>query len=237
MTTRNRSDHLGSHDSQNHLRYVEVYTIDDDQDVEGATNATPIVITVTGHGFATGDEVRVTGVGGNTAANGLWTITVTGSNTFELDDSSGSGPYTSGGKVNYQQPVRVKLLKWNDTSGGSYGTFGDALRVGDHHTPDDVDTEDRLWITWRRDSQRWEVVTGAGGGEEIDRCVGKADGAISAATDDMSGNRTPGTGTIEIVKGSGSDTVENWSLVEISDGSYVICMDIDGDMVVVDAFC
>ncbi len=66
--------------------------------VTGATNATPIAITTgTAHGFATGDHIIVDQVGGNTAANGLWTITVTGANTFTLDTSIGSGAYTSGG--------------------------------------------------------------------------------------------------------------------------------------------
>lgn len=66
--------------------------------VSGATNASPIVITTsTSHLFATGDTVVVDSVGGNTAANGEWLITVTGPSTFELDGSTGNGSYTSGG--------------------------------------------------------------------------------------------------------------------------------------------
>lgn len=67
--------------------------------ITGATNAAPIVITSTGHGFATGDRVAIGAVGGNTAANGNHTITVIDVNTFSLDGSTGNGVYTSGGWV------------------------------------------------------------------------------------------------------------------------------------------
>lgn len=65
--------------------------------ITGATNATPIVLTVTGHGFANGDIVAVQGVGGNTAANNIWTIANQATNTFELVGSTGNATYTSGG--------------------------------------------------------------------------------------------------------------------------------------------
>lgn len=68
--------------------------------ITDATNATPIVVTTAGeHGFTTGDKVLVSSVGGNTVANGIWTITVTGVTTFSLDDSVGVAAYTSGGLV------------------------------------------------------------------------------------------------------------------------------------------
>jgi hypothetical protein len=65
--------------------------------ITGATNASPIVITISSHGYTTGQKVAIQGVGGNTAANGVWTITVVDSNTFSLDGSTGNGAYTSGG--------------------------------------------------------------------------------------------------------------------------------------------
>ena len=73
--------------------------------VTDATNASPIVITATGHGFLTADRVNVTGVVGNTAANGWWTITVVDADSFSLDDSTGNGTYTSGGKAYLVTPV------------------------------------------------------------------------------------------------------------------------------------
>src|SRR5262245_24864949 len=44
--------------------------------ITNASNATPIVITSVGHGLTNGTQITVTGVTGNTAANGAWTVTV-----------------------------------------------------------------------------------------------------------------------------------------------------------------
>ena len=64
----------------------------------------PIVIsstgTVTGAQLKNGDKVAISGIQGNTAANGIWTIvnfTVGGSSTFELLGSVGNGNYAGGG--------------------------------------------------------------------------------------------------------------------------------------------
>lgn len=67
--------------------------------ITAASNATPIQITASSHGFHTGQNVVVAGVGGNTAANGNWKITVVDQNNFTLDNSIGNGAYTSGGQV------------------------------------------------------------------------------------------------------------------------------------------
>lgn len=65
--------------------------------ITGATNASPIVITSAGHGLATGARVTISGVTGNTAANGNFSVTVIDVNTFSLDGSTGNGAYVSGG--------------------------------------------------------------------------------------------------------------------------------------------
>lgn len=65
--------------------------------ITGATNAAPIVVTQTGHGFANDDVVYISNVGGNTAANGVWVIKNITANTYELAGSTGSAAYTSGG--------------------------------------------------------------------------------------------------------------------------------------------
>lgn len=82
------------------IRVIMVDLADVAQAITGATNASPIVITYSGSdNFANGDIVMISGVGGNTAANGRWTVANvnTGSNTFELSGSTGNGAYTSGG--------------------------------------------------------------------------------------------------------------------------------------------
>lgn len=65
--------------------------------VTAATNASPIVLTSTGHSLNTGDIISVSGVVGNTAANGVFTITKLDANTFSLNGSTGNGAYVSGG--------------------------------------------------------------------------------------------------------------------------------------------
>ena len=67
------------------------------RNISGATNASPIVLNLTGHSFITGQRVVIAGVGGNTAANGTWTVTVVDQDHFSLNGSTGSGVYTSGG--------------------------------------------------------------------------------------------------------------------------------------------
>ncbi len=63
--------------------------------ITNATNATPIVVTSGTHGLATGDEVFINGVGGNTAANGRWLVTVVDANSYSLQGSVGNGAYTA----------------------------------------------------------------------------------------------------------------------------------------------
>ena len=66
--------------------------------VIGATDAAPISIqTATAHGRATGDTVTLTGIRGNTAANGTFRITVVDTDEFTLDFSDGSGPFVMPG--------------------------------------------------------------------------------------------------------------------------------------------
>ena len=74
----------------------------DTQPVTGATNPAapaPIVITCAAHSFVTGDIVAVSGVAGNTGANGSWAIQVLSPDTFSLSGSRGTGAYTAGGVV------------------------------------------------------------------------------------------------------------------------------------------
>lgn len=95
--------------------------------ITGATNATPIVITATAHGFTNGDLVFIDGVSGNLAANGFWKIANQAANTFELTNpvtganAVGSAAYTSGGyAVNYGPSASGD--NWDDFDGALVGT-------------------------------------------------------------------------------------------------------------------
>lgn len=76
--------------------------------ISAATNATPIVVTSATHSLADGDPITISGVVGNTAANGSYFAKVTGfsSTTFALYSDkalatpvAGNGAYTSGGLI------------------------------------------------------------------------------------------------------------------------------------------
>jgi hypothetical protein len=65
--------------------------------ITAATNASPIVITSAGHNLSTGTVVTISGVVGNTAANGTFQVTVVDANTFSLNGTTGNSAYVSGG--------------------------------------------------------------------------------------------------------------------------------------------
>ena len=64
----------------------------------GASNATPIVLTVASTtGLSVGNSVTIAGVLGNTNANGVWAIQSLTSTQITLSGSSGNAGYTGGG--------------------------------------------------------------------------------------------------------------------------------------------
>lgn len=94
--------------------------------VQGATNASPIVLQVANHRLNSGTWVDVFDVHGNTAANTHvqqgqdwnrvkrpWVITNVDANHFSLNGSAGNGVYTGGGQV-FQSPthssVRLQVM-------------------------------------------------------------------------------------------------------------------------------
>ena len=78
-------------------RFFRVRTANVPVAITGASNASPIVISSTAHGLSTGDAISVSGVAGNTAANGVFTVTKVDDNSFSLNGTTGNAAYTSGG--------------------------------------------------------------------------------------------------------------------------------------------
>ena len=93
--------------------------------VIGATNTSPIELTTSvNHGFATNQVVFNADIRGNTAANGSFTITVTASDKYTLNGSTGNGAWTSGGLTGLAlSQIQRLMLVMGDTSSGSYQTF------------------------------------------------------------------------------------------------------------------
>jgi hypothetical protein len=69
--------------------------------VSGVSVANPAVVTTSAaHGLATGQQVTISGVGGATAVNGTWTVTVLTSTTFSVAVNN-TNAWTSGGTVGH----------------------------------------------------------------------------------------------------------------------------------------
>jgi hypothetical protein len=82
------------------------------------TAVSPIVVTTTApHGFTTGQTVNIMGVAGNTNANGMFSITVTGATTFSLSGLAG----VTGGGLYYGSALGT-------TTGN--GNFGATIAAG-----------------------------------------------------------------------------------------------------------
>jgi len=99
-------------DGQNSPIPTSLYTVVGSSSVGGVTPSTPGVTNVTNsagtiavttalpHNLVNNEVVYITGVGGVTAANGIWAVTVVNATQFTLNSSTYSGgPYTSGGYV------------------------------------------------------------------------------------------------------------------------------------------
>lgn len=115
--------------------------------ISGATNATPIVVTTTTpHGLQTNEIVAITGVTGNTAANGTFIAVVLSGSTFALtaypggSNVAGSGAYVSGGtlqSLGYGVTVPVP----NDVT--------DMMQAGSVNVPHEAELDRLAYLMYR----------------------------------------------------------------------------------------
>jgi hypothetical protein len=96
--------------------------------VTGASNTNPITITVSGAlpaefyvsgglgGTPAGPQVRISGIDGNTSANGIWIATPTGASTFTIP-VAGIGAYSGLGGI--AQPLYLKSMYTAPSDGDS----------------------------------------------------------------------------------------------------------------------
>ena len=127
-------------------------TVPTPENCVAATNESPIKIRTThAHGLATGDRVTISGVQGNTAANGTFTVTVPASTTppespaltvFTLDGSSGSGAYTGGGRV-VQCPPNTPNCDTPPTARADFSRFRSVANATDRVAGLQVKAADR----------------------------------------------------------------------------------------------
>jgi len=105
----------------------------ENKNVGGVTLSNPVSIKVTGHGYSTGQALRINELGGTTELNNkIFKITVVDSDNFTLDGVDGSGltAYTSGGYVSartfyiLKPETDINLLTSGES--GSYGNWSPA---------------------------------------------------------------------------------------------------------------
>jgi len=77
--------------------------------ITAASNDPEMVITVADHGLRAGEQVRISGVEGNTAANGTWFVTPVDANRIRLRGIAGNGNYTGGGQLAQLTQLRSHL--------------------------------------------------------------------------------------------------------------------------------
>lgn len=106
-------------------------------DTKAITNAADngsglIRITSASHGLTTGTRVTIESVGGVAAANGAWTITRIDANNFDLQGSTFSGTYTSGGVWNVSGLYKYEhsILSANGFESGQTYTVVGTWAVG-----------------------------------------------------------------------------------------------------------
>jgi hypothetical protein len=139
--------------------------------ITGATNAFPIVVTSNNHGLSNDQLVTITGVGGNTAANGLWRVNILTANTFELltlakANSTGNGTYTSGGTWQRadQNTTRATQLALQDgvyvRSGAASRRYLGTIRTLSDQTAgrcEDSKVRRFVWNYYHRLERRFEI--------------------------------------------------------------------------------
>ena len=125
-----------------------------------------IRITATGHTFSTGDLINIYGVVGTTEANNSWTITVIDANTFDLQGSTHTNAYVSGGTAtNAGQlvPVRHVVIPRVDRPFDAFpspnqgGNDANGLTASN---ASDFKATDGFWITDERstDASAWRTL-------------------------------------------------------------------------------
>ena len=99
------------------------------KNIVSSTNASPININISTHGYVTGDTVVITGHTTNTNANGTWTITRVDANNFTLNGSTGNGVGGASGTVRLRNNTVVSLTSSVTQNIASCGNRGEGRTV------------------------------------------------------------------------------------------------------------
>ena len=124
----------------------------------GVTAGSPITITANNHQFVTGDVVLIYGILGIKEANGIWIITKTGTNTFTLNNSSGTGTYTGSQHGSNLRRMNHKAIKVNTDCKRIAFCSGSAPAVGNNTVDLNNNNYGVLSTNVSVDSQQWNLI-------------------------------------------------------------------------------
>jgi hypothetical protein len=150
--------------------------------ITDASNSPIVIITASDHGLNDGDSVVVDNVSGNTAANGTWTVTVTGTDTFILNGTTSNGGYGGGGTAIYHDPNAADMgysysqpviVKTNDAASSWIVLFGNGYNSHNGHA-----------VLFILDPKDGSVI------KAIDTGVGPCNGLSSPTAVDINGDFT-----------------------------------------------
>jgi hypothetical protein len=121
--------------SISHVRCWPYYSVDVPASTFAVSNAANngsglIRITCAANTFITGDVVVINGVTGTTEANGRWTVTVINNTTLDLQGSTFTHAYVSGGTVYARQYARNGAAFDFQGNGGGFNAFVDLGSLG-----------------------------------------------------------------------------------------------------------
>ena len=129
---------------------------------DGATAGSPITITANNHPFVTGDVVLIYGIKGIIEANGIWVITKTGTNTFTLNNSTGTGTYDGRQHSSNLRRMNSKSIKVNTDCKRIAFCSGSAPAVGHNSTDTSNNHHGILSTNVSIDQQRWNLIQRTG---------------------------------------------------------------------------
>lgn len=170
--------------------------------ITGITKANPAVVSLTAHGFANGDKIYITGVGGMVEVNNLeFTVTVVNANSFSIGvNSTAYTTYTSGGLAKKIVEVTTPYLE-ADLPTLDYAQSADILTVC-HQNYQPIE------ITRSSDTS-WTVTTPTfKDGPYLDEPVNITNGVKPSARNVITTGGTYSAGTSSLFDGSES-TVNN----------------------------
>jgi len=206
--------------------------------ITGAGNSTPIVVVCAGHGREADDAVWISGVVGNTAANGGWLVGNPAGASFTLVGSSGNGTYSSGGVL---AGSRLYEVVWNVSTFTFEPEFFDGENAGSWSSSIALPSalicaissvavnafgEGVPWIGNKLSSGWWR--TGFGGqilltaegvlGIESDAVPPVTVAQAMAVTSIAAGVKTPPSGgkVVAVIKADGTA----WATLTIADGEW-----------------